>query len=216
VLTIYSVYRRVQPIFRARRRQRFLALFQPTERTTILDVGGYHYDWEDLPIAPSITILNVDSPADPRSIPPNFTLVRGDGRNLPFADGSFDIVFSNSVIEHLPAFADQQRFANEAMRVGRGVYVQTPNRWFPIEPHFIAAGVHYLPKSVQRPLMRWCSLRGWLRRGDNVEFDAMFDELRLLTCDEMRALFPRCELQKERICGLTKSMVAVRNPELPR
>jgi SAM-dependent methyltransferase len=212
-LSIYSVYRRLQPIFRASRRRRFLALFQPTEQTTILDIGGYHYDWNDLSITPPITVLNIDSPARAEPGPTNFTLMRGDGRALPFADQSFDIVYSNSVIEHLPEFSDQQRFANEALRVGRAVYVQTPNRWFPIEPHFIAFGIHYLPKSLQRPLLRWCSVRGWLRHGDNVNLNALFDELHLLTHREMRLLFPGCDVLRERLGGLTKSFIAVRQPD---
>lgn len=209
-LNIYSFYRRWQPGFRARRRQVFLDALRPTPTTTILDVGGNYYDWQDLPFAPPITIVNVDAIPAAWEMPPNFTYRVGDGRALDFPDQSFDIVYANSVIEHLRTWEDQQRFAAEMRRVGRQVFVQTPNRAFPIEPHFLALGVHWLPKHWHRSLFRWGSVRGWLRGGDNIALNELVAELRLLTAGEMRALFPDCEVVREKICGLTKSLTAVR------
>ena len=74
----------------------------------------------------------------------------GDGRALPFRDEAFDVVFSNSVIEHVGDAASQRRFAREVARVGRAYWVQTPNRWFPVEQHLLTPLVHWLPKSWQR------------------------------------------------------------------
>ncbi len=207
---IYSFYSALQPRFRRNRRRFFLERFQPTDATTILDVGGNVYDWSDLLVSPQITILNVAATDPSSEYPAHFTYRQGDGRALPFPAQSFDIVYCNSVIEHLTHFSDQQRLAAECLRVGRRVFVQTPNRWFPVEPHFLSLFLHYLPKRAQRPLYRHLSLRGLLRANDDVDLTTLFDELRLLSAREMRALFPGCEIHKERLLGLTKSLIATR------
>jgi Methyltransferase domain len=212
-LSIYGIYDLVGPLFRKRRLLTFLKMLKPTEQTTILDVGGYYHFWRDLPLRPPITLVNIDDPPPADELPPNFTFVLGDGRCLPFPSQSFDIVFSNSVIEHVGSYEDQQRFAREVRRVGRTLCVQTPNRAFPIEPHFIGPSSPYLPRELQRSIFRWCSVRGWLRRWDHADFDALFNEVRLLSYPEMRALFPDSEIIRERFCGLTKSFTAVRGPQ---
>jgi len=192
----------------------FLRLFQPGATTRILDVGGHVYDWDGIvPIESPVTFLNVTYPPVCRPVAPRFTCHVGDGRRMPFADGSFDIVYSNSVIEHLGNCVEQDRFAREIRRVGRQVFVQTLNRWFFIEPHFVAPFVHFLPRRAARLLMRFCSVRGLLRRGDNVEIRTLFDELRLLTYREMRKLFPDCEIHRERWLGMTKSFIAIRRDQ---
>jgi len=209
--SIYSLYRAFQPRLRQRRQRLFLDLFAPDAATRILDVGGHVYDWDGVvPIASPVTFVNVTYPPLDRPLPPRFTCLLGDGRRLPFADGSFDIVYSNSVIEHLGHWADQVQFARELRRVGRQLFVQTPNRWFFVEPHFLAPGVHLLPRRAARRLLPWCSVRGWWRRGDNVSLPALAEELRLLTRREMQALFPDCAIYRERWLGMTKSLIAVR------
>jgi len=211
-MNVYDVYARWQPGFRARRRQLFLELFSPTERTTILDVGGTLGDWKDFPVRAAITVLNIDEAPAAQPKPANIAYCKGDGRALKFPDRSFDIVFSNSVIEHIGTAEDQGCFAAEISRVGCGVFVQTPNRWFPIEPHFVSPGVHFLPRAISRRLLPWLSIRGWFRKGDNVTVQQLVNELRLLDAQEMRGLFPGCELIRERWCGFTKSIIAVRRP----
>lgn len=209
-LNIYSIYNTIGPYFRRRRRLWFLKAFELAETTTILDVGGYPHDWYDLPVASRITLLNIDAPPPSEEMRSNLTFVAGDGRHLPFADKSFDIVYSNSVIEHLPQFEDQRRFADEVRRVGHSVYVQTPNRSFVIEPHFIGPHLPGLPREWQRRLFRFCSVRGWLRHRDHADFDELFDQVRLLSHREMQTLFPDCDILREKLLGLTKSFVAVR------
>ncbi len=214
-LSIYSLYRLIQPGFRTKRLQLLIAQFRPTAATRILDVGGYAGDWQDGPVADSsVTLLNLSFPPGP-PLELRFHCVEGDARRLPFADGSFDLAFSNSVIEHVGEFADQQRFAAEIRRVGRGVFVQTPNRWFFIEPHFITPFLHYLPRRLARPLLRVFSLRAWLRRGDNVDLRTLAKELRLLSYREVKELFPDCEIHRERWLGMTKSFILLRRVPPP-
>lgn len=89
-----------------------------------------------------------DSPNAPP--PSQFSYVQGDGRNLPYTNNEFDIVFSNSVIEHVGTFEDQKRFAEEIRRVAKSYWVQTPNRHFPVETHLIAPFIHFLPRNFQK------------------------------------------------------------------
>lgn len=207
---IYQLYLLIQPSFRRRRIQWFLELFHPDQNTRILDVGGFLYDWNGVvPIESPITLLNLYH-VPVVDVPPRFTLEVGDARWLPHGDGSFDIAYSNSVIEHLRTFEDQRRFAAEIRRVGRQVFVQTPNRWFFIESHFLTAFVHYLPWRVAQKIIRFCSVRGLFRLGDNVNLHQLADELRLLDYRQMQTLFPDCEIHREKWLGLTKSLIAVR------
>lgn len=208
-LNVYRIYDRILPRIRKRRRELFLERLHPSASTRILDVGGYVYDWSDVPISSPVTVLNREcQPVEPTS--PRYTCVVGDGRKLEFEDKSFDIAYSNSVIEHLGNFPDQQRFASEIRRVAPRFFVQTPNRWFFMEPHFVTPFIHYLPYSLARRLLGICSVRAFLRRGDNVDMKELASELRLLTFGEMKRLFPDCEIYRETWLGLTKSFIAIR------
>ena len=111
--------------------------------------------------------------------------VAADGCVLPFPNGAFDVVFSNSVIEHLTTRERQQQFANEVTRVGKRFCVHTPNRWFPVETHLLTPFVHYLPKRCQAPVVRratvWALLTGV--KGDRKRFciEHYLADLRLLS-----------------------------------
>jgi hypothetical protein len=209
-LNIYDLYRVFQPGFRGRRIRLFLDRLQPGPETRILDVGGYPSDWIGvIPVESPVTFLNVSyAPMGP--LPPRFTCLAGDGRKIDFPDQSFDIVFSNSVIEHVGSFEDQKRFASEVRRVGRKVFVQSPNRWFFIEPHFGTAFVHFFPRPLAKRLLRVLSFRALFSRGDNLNLKELAEEIRLLSYGEMRELFPDCEVYREKLYGLTKSFMAIR------
>jgi ubiquinone/menaquinone biosynthesis C-methylase UbiE len=208
---IYNFYRWLQPGFRHKRTELFLRTFQPQAHTRILDVGGYVYDWwKVVPIDSPIVFLNLNQPELREPAPDRYRVLIGDGRQMAFANAEFEIAYSNSVIEHLRTWEDQQRFAAEMRRVGRGYFVQTPNRWFPIEPHFVTLFIHFLPRALCRKLIRPLSYRGWFRSGDNADLRQLADELRLLSKREMRLLFPDAELHRESWFGLTKSWIAIR------
>ena len=101
-------------------------------------------------------------------------------------------------------------FAAEIRRVGRQYFVQTPNRWFFAEPHFISPFIHFLPRSWSRKLLPWLSLRAFVRHGDNRDLHELANELRLLSYRELRTLFPDAEIYREKWFGLTKSFIAIR------
>ena len=198
---LYATIRR----FRRDRMAEFQRTFTLTASTHILDVGGTALNWSLIAAKPKMTLLNLptDGEAD----------VVGDGRFLPFRDRAFDIVFSNSVIEHISSPEDQQRFADEIRRTGRAYWVQTPDRWFPIEPHLVTPLLHWLPKRLRVAIARRFTFWSLLERPspDRWEFYIRHcaEEVRLLDARELSRMFPEARIIRERFLGLSKSLIAV-------
>ena len=189
----------------------FRARMQPGKDTQILDVGGYPWCWQDSQIPSPVTILNLQVlPGLESRWKDRYTLVTGDGTRMSYPDGQFDIVFSNSVIEHLETYQQQEKFAREVRRVGRDLWIQTPARSFFLEPHLLTPFVHWLPKQTEISLARNFTVWGWITRPSREAAFQYVNELRLLSEQEMRNLFPDCEILKEKFLGLTKSYIAVR------
>ena len=209
-MEIHSVYEPLLRPFRRRRMRAFQRSFCPTESTTILDVGGTPFNWELAGIRSRLTLLNLSPLRGCDEWPANYRFVLGSGTQLEFEEGAFDVVFSNSVIEHLASWEQQRAFAREVRRVARGLWVQTPARGFPIEPHLMTPFFHYLPLAWQRRLLRNFSVWGLLARPSRKAMDDFLSQTRLLGYQEMRELFPDCEIRRERFLGLTKAYVAVR------
>jgi hypothetical protein len=196
--------------FRRRRMARFACEYAVTAETRILDIGGTPECWNLLAIRPQVVLLNTLR-AKPE-LGGAAGWVAGDGRALPFRDQSFDIVFSNSVIEHVGNAADQRAFAEEVARVGRRYWVQTPNRWFPLEQHLLTPFVHWLPRSWQRRVVPRLNLWSVLVRvsADRRRFyiEHYLTDVRLLSYSDLRILFPQASVMRERWFGLTKSLIA--------
>jgi hypothetical protein len=165
----------------ARRRiyERFLrkTSIQPAE--TLLDVGvtsdrsyessNYLEAW--YPHKNRITAVGIDDAEFLEQLYPGLTYRRADGRSLPFADDSFDVVHSSAVLQHVGSADNQKAFIAELTRVAkRVVFITTPNRWFPIEVHTVLPLVHWLPPQWFRRVLR----------GTKYSFFAMEDNLNLL------------------------------------
>jgi methyltransferase family protein len=210
-MDIFRVYRALGTRFRRRRMRCFERIFRPTAATQILDVGGIRSTWELVDAQPRVTLLNLTAPAE--DMAGRFTAVTATGLRLPHRDASFDIAFSNSVIEHVGPREAQAAFARELRRVGRGLWVETPARGFWIDPHLLTPGFHFLPRRWQRRLARSFTVWGRLTCPDPERAARMVDEIRLLTYREFSELFPDCTIQRERFLGWTKAYVAVRRPE---
>ena len=209
-MNIHRIYGAISPWFRKSRMERFRTLVRPFAGERLLDVGGTPHFWEQTGgSVPQITLLNLPGKGQTTRAT-SHAGVEGDGCALPFPDQSFEIIFSNSVIEHVGTWERQEAFAQEARRVGQRPWVQTPAREFPIEPHVIAPFFHWLPRHWQRRLMRNFTLRGWLERPDEATVEAFLKEVRLISHEEMKRLFPDCVILRERFLGLTKSYIAVR------
>jgi ubiquinone/menaquinone biosynthesis C-methylase UbiE len=190
---------------------RFASELGITGQTRVLDIGGTPEYWDMLPARPRLVLLNTPRAKDDLA---GAAWIAGDGRQLPFRDGAFDVVFSNSVIEHVGDAASQQRFAAETARVGRSYWVQTPNRWFPVEQHLLTPFVHWLPKAWQRAIVPRFNFWRLLTRpsADRREFyqEHYLRDVRLLSGEELRALFPGGWVLRERFLGWTKSLVAIK------
>lgn len=210
-MNIHTIYGWFQPYFRRRRARLFQALMPVPAGEVILDVGGYHTFWDKMACDNPVECLNLHEPRLSRPLPSRFKYVIGDARALPYRSGQFALAFSNSVIEHVGGWEDQRRFAAEIRRVGRSYWVQTPNRWFPVEPHLIGVFIHFLPFRIQRKLVRWFTVWGWVNKPSQQQIDDFIRDTRLLTEREMRALFPDAQIYYERVLFLfKKSFIAVR------
>lgn len=205
-LTFTALSQHVFIHFRRRRMRRFFAVMAPEPHAEVLDIGGTAQTWRDETGLGRFPVTLVNIRPDGRVHGGRFRAVHADGKALPFADNAFDIAFSNSVIEHVGTWADQQAFALEARRVARRLWIQTPARSFPIEAHLLAPFIQYLPKPVQHRIARWTP-RGLMTPSVVHE---IVDEVRLLNLREFQQLFPDCRILRERFLGLTKSYIAVR------
>ena len=184
----------------------FLRWMAVSDRTTIIDVGGTPFVWRLTDCDPSVTIVNLTAPWPIEGS----RVVLASGLALPFRDRAFDVCFSNSVIEHVGDARARAGFAREVRRVAKGYWVQTPNRHFSLETHFVCLFLHWLPFPVTRRLIRHFSVWGWLTKPSQADVDKALRTLTLLDEQEMRELFPDAKIIKERFLGMVKSLIAVR------
>ncbi len=203
---LFRLHRPVARYFRTRRLRRFVADFDVDSTTRVLDLGGLAFYWTFLDKPPQVTIVNLEPPLDGAGLS---RWVVADATRLPFRDGAFDVVFSNSLIEHIIDDAARKAFAAEVHRVGRRFHVQTPNRWFPVEPHLMTPLIHFLPTGVQQKLVRNFTLWGWVARPTAAEAEGFLRLTKLIDRREFKGLFPAATILKEKFLGLTKSFTAV-------
>jgi hypothetical protein len=203
---------------RTRRFEAFAAivdtlLAQQSRPVRILDIGGTNSFWEQRgwEQRDDVAIVLVNLEAEERKHA-NIDPRAGDATDLSeFADGSFDVVFSNSVIEHLQTRDNQAAMAAEVRRLAPVYWIQTPNFWFPVEPHFLTPAWHWLPVRARVAMLR---RRRWGWRGpcpDPAAAQAAVREIRLMRGRELTRMFPEAKLTPEKIGPFVKSFVAVRS-----
>ena len=165
--------------WRTQRYELFLRLCNVRADDRIIDVGaGWGALLERFNKTNPIVAVDLHPQPSEWFTSPNVTVQQADGTDLPFDDHEFDVAFSNSVIEHVPP-ALQARFANEVGRVAGRYFVQTPNRYFPIEPHYQLPLFQFVPRRVRQALNRRFTL-GWQGKGD-------WEEITLLTARDYEA-----------------------------
>lgn len=196
------------------RRDRFLREFLLRNGRRILDIGGTTLYWRRVGIdflernGFSITLVNI---AGPELGEGPFEALIGDGTALDFPDRAFDVVHSNSVIEHVGSDAKIADFAREVRRLAPAYYVQTPNRYFPIDPHFYPLpGFQFLPRAAKIAALRHLPIATAGRIADPAVAADAIDHTRLLSAGAMRRRFPDGELRFERFAALPKSIVVTR------
>lgn len=217
--------RRFHEFQRRMRQRRFVRIdalirdiLRKKECATILDAGGRGAYWEmlapDLRERTRITCLNFEKELARHAATSSGLRVEnvsGDACHMPqYADASFDLVHSNSVIEHVGSLGNMTRFAAEVRRVGVAYYVQTPNFWFPVEPHYAFPLIHWLPDQTRLWLYRNVSL-GYAKKTDFAHALTRIDHVRMIGPSMLRTLFPDGRLHKERFALLPKSLTVIRD-----
>lgn len=193
---------------REKKYQLFMQLLRPDAATRILNVGatGIGTGLPDqleaaYPFQENITGggINRSELMDYKRSFPKATALMFDGCRLPFPDKSFDIVYSNAVIEHLPGEDLVRSFAAEVQRVGRGWFVTTPNFWYPFDPHYHLPFIQLLPQDTQRELVQKLG-------------KTPYDYLHLFSKREMRKLFPTSKVIGCRVTFYPETLIAYHAP----
>jgi Methyltransferase domain len=186
-------------------RRRMFDIFLSTtgiqEPDTVLDLGvtsdqtyshsNYFESW--YPHKHRITASGVDDASFLEQTYPGLSFVLADGRNLPFTEKQFDFVHSSAVLEHVGSRNQQAAFLREGWRVARkGIFITTPNRWFPIEFHTVMPFVHWLPPAI---------FRGFCKR-TGLEFFASEDNLNLLSAAGLRSIAAEAGLENLKVASV--------------
>ncbi|MDY8107812.1 class I SAM-dependent methyltransferase [Fulvimarina sp. 2208YS6-2-32] len=188
-------------------------------RADILDVGGTEAYWvigsdylRELGDKVSITMVNNEEAPPAKGA--QFTHLLGDACAPDLFQGrTFDIVHSNSVIEHVGPEDKMQAFADNVRRLGEAYYVQTPNYWFPLEPHFRVIGFQWMPLALRANLMKRFNIGFYPRARTSEEAWSNVRDIRLLDRAMMARFFPDAEIKLEKVAGLNKSIMAVRKAD---
>ena len=191
---------------RKRRMKCFLATLEVGSKDTILDVGGVPETWEGTGFESNVSLFNCNRPDNPDS---PLVWIEGDACEMSmFTDKSIDVVFSNSVIEHVGDYERQLMMAKEIRRIGKKYWVQTPYKHFPLETHFIFSFFQYMPKKIQYKIALYWPFSFSKIYGLNPV--SGLDHLRLLSKKDMREMFPDGLIEQEKFLGLTKSLIALK------
>jgi len=190
---------------RAKKFELFKSLFRPRPEDRALDVGASGevfllYTFEDVyPYPHRITGGGHDlgEVLSARRCYPRPCYAVFDGCRLPFPDKSFDLVFSNAVIEHVPG--RQKQFADEVMRVGKSWFVTTPNYWYPFETHYHLPFIQFLPRWLQREYNRLLGTH--IPKGQ-------VQDLALLSAGQLQRLFPTSRVARVRVTFWPETLVA--------
>lgn len=184
----------------------FWEAFDKNNTIRILDIGGTEAFWKGRKLLqnPNVSISLLNLAAEPLSHP-SLKSLAGNATDLSyFEDKSFDLVFSNSVIEHLYTFENQQKMAAEVRRVGQKYFVQTPNKYFFVEPHYALPFFQFLPSRLVYFILTETRLSR-MQKWEPQHARAYLDEIRLLSLREMKSLFPDGRVYFEKFLGMNKS-----------
>lgn len=186
-------------------------------RCRILDIGGTEYYWAicgdfvaESPV--EIDLLNLKKHPVTGA---KFRSLAGDATRLEDSpDNAYDLVHSNSVIEHVGNWDRMLAMAENVRRLAPSYFLQTPNFWFPYEPHFRAPFFHWLPEPVRCSLLMRFNLGFGGKRKSVTSAMRGLQSANLLSRLQLEALFPDATIVPERVMGLTKSFMAIRNGEI--
>lgn len=177
----------------------------------ILDLGGSDYYWQSLNFTDNenykIEILNIENQNTENF--KNISFLKKDVRDLSFIkDKEYDLIYSNSLIEHLNNFDEQKKLAKEIQRTGKKYFIQTPNYYFPVEPHFLFPFFQFLSVDMKTKLISNFNLGWFEKQTDIVKARELANSIKLLKEKELKEIFPGCKIYKEKYFSLNKSFIA--------
>lgn len=189
---------------RARRWDMFANAFPDLTDARVLDLGGTPKFWRTTPERPAhVTTVNLAAADSPE---PWIDHVTGDACEINDL-GDFDIVFSNSLIEHVGGHHKRRQLADVVLRSAPRYWVQTPYRYFPVEPHFVVPAMQFLPTGARATIAsRWHAGPWHLPREEALE---MVMSIELIGIRQLQGYFPSAEIAVERFGGLPKSIIAL-------
>ncbi|MFE9643705.1 class I SAM-dependent methyltransferase [Streptomyces sp. NPDC006365] len=198
---------------RAKRWDELLRCFPDLGDMHVLDLGGTPVAWRHAPVRPAhVVTVNLD-PRTARQAEPGITSVVGDACSLSLpghlSTKRFDLVYSNSVLEHVGGHYRRKQFADMVHAHAGHHWVQTPYRYFPVEPHWLFPGMHWLPFRARVAISQHWP-HGHIQRAERAQATRDVQEVELVSATEMRSYFPGSSIWFERFVGLPKSLVARR------
>jgi Methyltransferase domain len=179
----------------------------------ILDIGGdlaywKHIGWKHDQC--KICLLNLYPIIIPQDDSTHFESIQGSALDMPVKKGEFDLFFSNSVIEHLGSYDNQQHFANEVKRLAEKYIIQTPSIWFPLEPHSLIPFFQFIPHPIRAYLIMCFNINYFPKAATYSEALMVSKTTLMLTKKQFQALFPEAEIRVERLFGIPKSYTAIK------
>lgn len=199
---------------RMRRWEVFASTFPGIEQMRVIDLGGTVESWRRAPVQPrGVVVVNLLEPGETDT--PSLVPVLGDACRARAVlddngiDPAFDLVFSNSLLEHVGGHANRSALASEVRALAPRHWVQTPYRFFPVEPHWVFPMMQFLPVAARaRVATRWPLAHS--RPESDAEALAEVQWTELIGVTELRGYFPESQVVKERMGGLVKSIVAAK------
>ncbi len=171
----------------------------------ILDLGGTQEFWENMGLISDKILVTIINKEQISATYENFIAIRKDASDLSeLRDKDFDIVFSNSLIEHLIDYNAQKQMARDIIRIGKSYFIQTPNYYFPFEPHFLFPFFQFFPYKFKIYLLQHFNL-GWFEKCDKDEAEKIINNIHLLKIKQLKSLFPDSVIVKEKLLGFTTS-----------
>jgi hypothetical protein len=192
---------------RQRRIGEFKRRFPNLADMRVLDLGGYADTWRIPGMrALSVTLANIDDAAE-HPDEPWMEMINADACAGGF--DKYDLVYSNSLMEHLGGHARRQEFSEVVRESASSWWIQTPYRYFPVEPHWLFPCFQFLPfRARVMVCQHWDTLKTPAVK-DVAEAAESVASVELISATEMRTYFPTSEIWFERIAGLPKSLVAI-------
>jgi Methyltransferase domain len=176
----------------------------------ILDLGGSDYHWRNSVFRNNkdyhITVINTENQNTKDFT--NICFIKKDVRDLEFFDDKeYDIVYSNSLLEHLNNFEEQKKMGDEVKRIGKHYFIQTPNYYFPVEPHFLFPFFQFLSDDAKTWLVSKYKLGWFMKQDDKVKARELATSVRLLKKNELKKIFSDGKIYNEKFFFLNKSFV---------